>query len=128
MSETPVAPTSLDLPSEVSRAIDLLFDRKAVDVILLELEGISTATDYFLVASGNSDTHVTSIAEHLIEELREEGVRPAGVEGLRGGRWVLIDYIDWVVHVFHPESRAFYQIENLWGDAPQHRLAPESDL
>jgi len=128
MSESPVAPTSLDLPSEVSRATDLLFDRKAVDVILLDLAGISTATDYFLVASGNSDTHVTSIAEHLIEELKEEGVRPAGVEGLRGGRWVLVDYIDWVVHIFHPESRAFYQLENLWGDAPQHRLAPESEL
>ena len=128
MSESPVAPTSLDLPPEVSRALDLLLDRKAVDVTLLDLAGISTATDYFLVASGNSDTHVTAIAEHLIEELKKEDVRPVGVEGLRGGRWVLVDYVDWVVHVFHPEARSFYQIENLWGDAPQHRLAPESDL
>ncbi|HEX6926424.1 MAG TPA: ribosome silencing factor [Longimicrobiaceae bacterium] len=119
--------TSLpDIPQELSRAIDLLFDRKAVDVNLIDLRNISSATDYFLIASGRSDTHVTSIADHLVDELKKEGVRPAGVEGMRGGRWVLVDYVDFVVHVFHPAAREFYQLERLWGDAPLHVLEPRT--
>ncbi|HEX6926816.1 MAG TPA: ribosome silencing factor [Longimicrobiaceae bacterium] len=119
--------TSLpDIPQELSRAIDLLFDRKAVDVNLIDLRNISSATDYFLIASGRSDTHVTSIADHLVDELKKEGVRPAGVEGMRGGRWVLVDYVDFVVHVFHPAAREFYQLERLWGDAPLHVLEPRA--
>lgn len=108
------------LPSEVRRAVDLLLDRKAVDVTLLDLRQLSTATDFFLIATGRSDTHVSAIADHLVEELNREGVRPVGVEGMRGGRWVLVDYVDFVVHVFHPAAREFYQLERLWGDAPTH--------
>lgn len=115
---------SLDVSSEVVRAVELLFDRKAVDVTLLDLRKLSSATDYFLIASGRSDTHVTAIADHLIEELKQAGVRPAGVEGLRGGRWVLVDFVDFIVHVFHPTAREFYQLERLWGDAPLHVLEP----
>ncbi|HEX2188777.1 MAG TPA: ribosome silencing factor [Longimicrobiaceae bacterium] len=124
MSEAAVAPDNLDLPPQVRRAVDLLFDRKATDVVVLELGGISTATDWFLVATGRSDTHVTAIADNLIDEFKKESVRPVNVEGLRGGRWVLVDYFDFVVHVFHPAAREFYQLERLWGDAPQHLLAP----
>jgi ribosome-associated protein len=87
--------------------------------VVLDLRGISTATDYFLIVTGTSDTHVRSIAEHVIDDLKTAGVRPDHVEGLRGGRWVLIDYIDFVVHVFHPAAREFYQLEDLWGDAPR---------
>ena len=75
------------------------------------------ATDYFLIASGSSDTHVRAIAEHVMEELKKEGVRAHHVEGLAQGRWVLLDYVDFVVHVFHPTLRDFYQLERLWGDA-----------
>ncbi|HEX2091600.1 MAG TPA: ribosome silencing factor [Longimicrobiaceae bacterium] len=123
MNSAPVAPETLDLPPAVRRAADLLFDRKATDVVLLGLRGISTATDFFLIASGRSDTHVSAIADHLIDELKKEGTRPINVEGLRAGRWVLVDYFDFVVHVFHPAAREFYQLERLWGDAPQHVLA-----
>lgn len=126
MTPTTGAAGDMDLPDELSRGVDFLLDRKAEDVVLLNLTGLSGATDYFLVASGRSDTHVTSIAEHLIEGLKRHGARPSGVEGLGGGRWVLVDYIDWVVHVFHPEARAFYRIEELWGDAPAHTLVAES--
>ena len=122
MSITPVAPSSLDLPKDIARAVDLLFDRKALEVTLLDLRGISSATDYFLIASGTSDTHVGAIADNVIEELKKDGVRPLNVEGERQGRWVLIDYFDFVVHVFHPTARAFYQLERLWGDAPAHVL------
>lgn len=125
MSATAVAPQTLDLPPAVRRAVDLLFDRKATEVMLLELKGISTATDWFLIATGRSDTHVTAIADSVIDGLKNEGTRPVNVEGLRGGRWVLLDYFDFVVHVFHPAAREFYQLERLWGDAPQHLLADE---
>ena len=114
-----------DLPSEVSRAAELALDRKAQDVTLLDLRNLSTATDFFLIATGRSDTHVSAIADHLIDELKKEGVRPAGVEGLRGGRWVLVDYVDVVVHIFHPAAREFYQLERLWGDAPLRVLEPQ---
>lgn len=114
-----------DLPGEVSRAIELLFDRKAEDVVLLDLRSVSGATDFFLIATGRSDTHVSAIGDHVVDELKKEGARPYGVEGMRGGRWVLIDYVDFVVHVFHPAAREFYQLERLWGDAPVYELSPQ---
>jgi ribosome-associated protein len=110
------------LPEELARATSLAADRKAADLLVLDLRGISNATDFFFLASGTSDMHVRSIAEHVIEELKKTGVRPAHVEGLRTGRWVLLDYIDFVVHVFHPAAREFYQLERLWGDAPAYAI------
>ena len=107
-----------ELTEELTRAVDLARDRKARELAVLDLRGISSATDFFFIATGNSDIHVRGIAEHIIEELKKQSVRPDHVEGLRGGRWVLIDYIDFVVHVFHPAARDFYQLERLWGDAP----------
>ena len=115
-----------DLPAEVARAVDLLFDRKANEVVLMDLRQVSTATDFFLIASGTSDTHVASIADHVVEELKKEGNRPLNVEGERGGRWILIDYFSFVVHVFHPAAREFYQLERLWGDAPTVRMEPQT--
>jgi ribosome-associated protein len=114
------APTTL--PEDLARAAEFAIDRKGSDLLVLDLRGISDATDFFFLVSGTSDMHVRSIAEHIIEELKKEGVRPSHVEGLRTGRWVLIDYIDFVVHVFHPSAREFYQLERLWGDAPAHAL------
>ncbi|MGB1657030.1 MAG: ribosome silencing factor [Longimicrobiales bacterium] len=108
-----------EFPSEVRRAAELALERKAHDVVILDLRGISTATDYFVIAGGSSDVQVKAIAEHVVDELKKDSVRPEHSEGLRGGRWVLLDYVDFVVHVFHPEARAFYQLENLWGDAPR---------
>jgi ribosome-associated protein len=111
-----------ELPAEVRRAAELALERKALGLVVLDLRGISSATDYFLICSGTSDIHVRAVAEHVIEELKAEKVRPGHVEGLEGGRWVLVDYIDFVVHVFHPSARDFYQLETLWGDAPRHDL------
>ena len=121
--ENPTAdPRSLGLPEEVARAAELMFDRKALDVTLLDLRGVSTATDFFLIATGTSDTHVAAIADHVVDALKSTGVRPLNVEGERGGRWILVDYFSFVVHVFHPAAREFYQLERLWGDAPAHVL------
>jgi ribosome-associated protein len=123
----PITAGSLtDLPPEVARAAELMLDRKAQDVAVLDLRGIAGVTDFFLIATGRSDTHVSAIADFMIDQLKEEGVRPVGVEGLRGGRWVLVDYVDFVVHVFHPSAREFYQLERLWGDAPLILLDSEA--
>jgi ribosome-associated protein len=103
--------------AQVQRAAALCLDLKASNVVVLDLDRVSNATDYFLIASGSSDTHVRAIAEHVVDELKKEGVRPHHVEGLVQGRWVLLDYVDFVVHVFHPTLRDFYQLERLWGDA-----------
>jgi ribosome-associated protein len=111
----------------VRRAVELALERKAHDVTVLDLRGISTATDYFVVASGRSDVQVKAIAEHVVEELKGEGTPTGHVEGLTGGRWVLLDYVDFVVHVFHPQARAFYQLESLWGDAPRWDQPEDGD-
>jgi ribosome-associated protein len=113
---------TLDLPADLARAAEHAANRKARDLLLLDLRRLSSATDFFLIASGTSDLHVRAIAEHIMEELKKSGVRPDHVEGLRSGHWVLLDYIDFVIHIFHPAAREFYQLERLWGDAPGHAL------
>lgn len=75
-------------------------------------------TDFFLIASGTSDTHVRALGEHVQEDLKKAtGATPHHVEGMLQGRWVLLDYVDFVVHLFHPTLRSFYQLERLWSDA-----------
>lgn len=109
---------STRFPADLVRAAGLALERKAQDVLAMDLRSIATATDFFLLATGNSDIQVQAIAEHVIDELKKESVRPSHVEGLQEGRWILIDYFDFVIHVFHPSAREFYQLEVLWGDAP----------
>jgi ribosome-associated protein len=106
------------------RAAAICADNKANDVVLLDLHDVTDMTDYFIVASGTSDTHVRSVAQHVVETLAKDGVRAHSVEGLSQGRWVLLDYVDFVVHVFHPTLRSFYQLERLWGDAPALAVSP----
>ena len=114
-----------DFPPEVMRAAELALERKARDVVVLDLRGISSATDFFVIAEGSSDVQVKAIADHTVEELKKDEVRPEHVEGLRSARWVLIDYVDFIVHVFHPQARQFYQLEALWGDAPRWEAPAE---
>lgn len=108
---------SADLPPDVTAAVDAARDRKGRDLVVLDLRGLSTATDYFFIGTGTSDIHVRGMADYIIDELKRTGVRPNHVEGMQGGRWILIDYIDFVIHLFHPAAREFYQLEHLWGDA-----------
>ena len=116
--QSTVEPTRPELPAVVRRAAELTLERKSMDVVALDLRGVSSATDFFVIGSGTSDIQVKAIAQHVQEELRKEGHRPDHVEGKSGGTWVLLDYIDFVVHVFHSAARDFYQLEHLWGDAP----------
>lgn len=99
-------------------------DNRADQVVLLDLHGVTDMTDYFVIASGTSDTHVRSVAEHVMSGLKAQGVRVQSVEGMPQGRWVLLDYVDFVVHVFHPSLREYYQLERLWGDAPALAVSP----
>ncbi len=102
----------------IRTVIRALTEHKANDLVVLDLRQLSDATDYFVIASGSSDTHVRALAEHVLAACDREGRRPHHIEGLAGGRWVLIDFVDFVVHVFHPSLREFYQLERLWADAP----------
>jgi ribosome-associated protein len=115
--------TNPDALRLVERAAQLALERKASDVISLDLRGISSAADFFLIATGTSDVQVRAIADHIVDELRKEGFPPGHMEGKSAGRWVLVDYIDVVVHVFHPSARGFYQLEELWGDAPRREYS-----
>jgi ribosome-associated protein len=113
-----------NLPIPVRAALEAVDDRKARDVVALDLRGLTDAADYFVVASGTSDAHVRGIADLVLERLAQHGVNAHHVEGITTGRWVLLDFIDFVVHLFHPEARAFYQLERLWGDAPELVYSP----
>ncbi len=109
--------TKASIRAQALRAAQLCLEYKANDVVLLDLRHVSDMTDFFIVASGTSDTHVRSLGERVMEDMRKEGVRVNHVEGLPQGRWVLLDFVDFVVHLFHPTLRSFYQLERLWGDA-----------
>ena len=114
--------TKLTAATAARRAALLALDMKANDVVLLDLKGVTDVTDYFVVASGTSDTHVRATAEHVIAELKKEGYPVHHVEGLTQGRWALLDFVDFVVHVFHPTLRQFYQLERLWSDAKELKV------
>ncbi|HKI85728.1 MAG TPA: ribosome silencing factor [Thermoanaerobaculia bacterium] len=111
------AATKTDTVDRVRAVAAAALDRKALDLKILDLSGVSDFTDYFIVCSGGSDRQVRAIADHVEECLREQGVRPLHSEGRELGRWVLLDYGDLLLHVFDQETREFYQLERLWSDA-----------
>ncbi|MBU6282929.1 ribosome silencing factor [bacterium] len=100
-------------------------DKKATDVVMLDVRGLTSLADWFVLASGRSDTQVRAIAESVEEACRGRERRPLCVEGLRHGQWVLLDYGDVVVHVFYGPVREFYDLERLWAKAP--RIAVEAE-
>lgn len=100
-------------------------EKRGSDVVVLDVSRLSGVTDYYLLASGSSDRRVQAIAQGMLEKMGEKGVRALGVEGLNEGRWVLVDFGDWVAHVFYEEVRSHYDLEGLWFDAPRVPLPPE---
>jgi ribosome-associated protein len=98
--------------------VDILSDHKANDVVLLRTADLTTLADFFVIASGRSDRQVGALAGALGEELRAQGMRPLGVEGRAGSRWILLDFGSVIVHLFTPEERQHYGLEQLWKDAP----------
>ncbi len=97
---------------------DILEDKKAENIVILDLREISSVTDTMIVASGNSDRHVQAVSEFLLQEMKKHGFYPLGSEGLQAGRWALLDYGEIVVHVFYDEVRLHYDLEGVWRDAP----------
>ena len=99
--------------------MEAALDKQAGEPVVLDLRGLSDVTDYFLICHGSSDRQVLAIVDSIGERLRREFERrPSHVEGRRSGDWVLMDFIDFVVHVFQEDRRQFYRLERLWGDAP----------
>ena len=97
---------------------DALDDKKALNIIILDVEELVGYTSYFVIVSGRGERHVQSLADHLRRHLRtEQGIRPYGVEGTESGRWALLDFGDVVVHIFREDERDFYDLEGLWRDA-----------
>ena len=107
-------------PEELAERIAALAsDRKAIDIHITDLRELVGYTDYFVICSGNTERQTKAIHDAIYRELKDvEGLLPRRVEGEREARWVLMDYLDVVVHIFTPEAREFYRLESLWGDAP----------
>jgi ribosome-associated protein len=104
----------LQLRKLIVAALD---DAKAREMVVLDMRKIAVFTDYMIIVTGTSNRHVMAVADNVIAQLRDAGRRPAGVEGMQGGDWVLIDYGDVVVHVMRAQIRAFYGLEKLWDEA-----------
>jgi ribosome-associated protein len=117
--EAPVTDAGIS-PEETAIAIaELAADRKAIDIVGLDLRGMIGYADYFLICSGRSDRQTRGIHDAIHAGMKERyGLLPRRVEGLRESRWILMDYLDVVVHIFTPETREYYRLEQLWGEAP----------
>jgi ribosome-associated protein len=103
----------------------LTLEKKATDVLILNLHPLTSMTDYFVICTGSSNTQVKAISEHLTQTLKKEKIRPLHIEGLSSHEWVLMDYISVIVHIFQPQKREFYALERLWGDAEIEEVKDE---
>ena len=120
----PPAPPENPQAHALARKIaHLLSDKKALDIVILDVRGMTSYADYFVVASGESDRQVSAMAEHVLVKVKEDGVRPIGTEGTETGQWVLLDFGEVVVHLFLAEMRAHYDLEGLWADAQREKVA-----
>lgn len=114
----PAKPRRALLPRTLARRAALLAaDKQALDILVLDVRAATDFTDFFVICSGAVDVHVSAIADHIEREMRAMGYRPAHTEGADTRRWILLDYVDIVVHIFQPDARTYYALERLWGDA-----------
>ncbi|HHW21944.1 MAG TPA: ribosome silencing factor [Clostridiaceae bacterium] len=105
-----------DHKKNVKTFIDLLEDKKAKNITVIDISKLTTIAHYFVIASGTSNTHIKALADNLVEKLSEMGMNPLRMEGYNFARWILIDYGEVVVHIFHEEDREYYGLERLWQD------------
>ncbi len=111
------------LTGEVGKAVKAALDKKALDVVVLDLRNTPAFTDFFVLCSGQSTRQVKAITDAVEETLRAAKIKPAHVEGYDRAEWILMDYFTFIVHVFTPQTRAFYSLERLWGDAERIEVA-----
>lgn len=119
----PTPSSSDDVQELARRAARLTLTKRAEDVVILDLRHLEGVADFFVLATGHSEVQVRAIADAVDEGLREEGIRPWHTEGYEARRWILLDYVDVVVHVFHARAREYYLLDKLWGDAGRELVA-----
>jgi ribosome-associated protein len=113
------------LTSEVTRAVRAALDKKAANVVVLDLRNTPAFTDFFVLCSGQNQRQVKAIADSVEDALRAARIRPAHVEGYDRAEWILMDFFSFIVHVFTPHTREFYALERLWGDAERIEISEE---
>lgn len=102
--------------------VDKIIEKKGENILVLDLRKITSITDFFIICSGTVEQHIKAIKDNIIEKLEEKGIKYWHIEGERANTWVLIDYVDVVVHIFHPLTRDFYKLEKLWADAKAEKI------
>jgi ribosome-associated protein len=107
----------MDAKELAYKIADLALEKKAKQIMVIDLDGVSGISDFFVLMSGESDTQIKAISDHISKELKLMKIKAYHSEGFKSLRWVLLDYVDVVVHIFRPEAREFYGLERLWGDA-----------
>lgn len=117
MAKTEKRRKGAPLPHQIEIAVHAVEDKKAMDVAVLDLRKAAGFTDYFVICSGANARQIRAIADSVTESLAADGAKPAHVEGYERSEWILLDYFDFVVHIFAPETRTFYGLERLWGSA-----------
>ena len=110
---------------KLRQAVHAAQDRKALDLSVLDLEGISSFTSYFLICSGTSTRHAQAICDAILEGLEKSGTAPTHIEGYALAEWILMDYLNFIVHIFSERARQFYDLERLWKKAPRVPLEQE---
>ena len=113
-----------ELADKISSA---MLEKQGVDIKILELEGLTMMTDYFVICTGTTNAHVRAIASHIGDELIGQKVKPWHIEGGEEMNWLLMDFIDVIVHIFSPEKRQFYGLERLWGDAKIYNIKDDHE-
>lgn len=114
------------LPADISAAVRAALDKKALDPLVLDLRHTPAFTDFFVLCSGQNTRQVQAIADAVEQALRARGARPSHVEGYDRAEWILMDFFTFIVHVFTPQTRAFYSLERLWGDAERIEIPGDS--
>ncbi len=120
---TPRKRSSRKFPAQVQHAVDAAHDRKGSEVVVLDLRPADGFTDFFVIVTGQNTRQVQAISDAVQETLAEKGTKPAHIEGGDRAGWILLDYFDFIVHIFMPETRAFYSLERLWGAAERIPVA-----
>lgn len=116
-------PERVEIPADAAelahRIVEIASDKKGSDIVMLRTAELTTMADFFVICSGRSDRQVQALAGAILDELRDDGIRPLGIEGKASARWVLLDFGSVIVHVFAPEEREYYGLERLWSKAAQ---------
>ena len=118
-----ISNNSDDVEKNVERITNLIMEKKGEDIVILDLRKITSVADFFIITTGNSNVHVRAIAEEIREKMKKKNKTiPWHIEGFKAQRWILIDYVDIVVHIFDYDSRLYYSIEKLWEDAKSRHV------